>query len=49
MMSIHLATGCESVLDLMYTVLTVVCDVFGHAITQHVTYQIMKTYLIIQF
>ena len=35
LMSIRLATSSEVVLDLMYTVLLVFCDVGGHAITQY--------------
>ena len=34
-MSICLATSNEAVLDLMFTVPIVFCDISGHAITQH--------------
>ena len=42
LMSIYLETGNEVVLDLLYTVPIVLCDVGGHAITQHITRWIIK-------
>ena len=41
LMSISLATGGEVVLDLMYTVPIVFCDVSGHAIIYHITNKII--------
>ena len=39
-----LATGSEIVSDLICTVPIVFCDIGGHAVTQHITCYIMKTY-----
>ena len=42
LMSIHLATGSEVVLDSLCTVPIVFCDIGGHGITQYVLCRIIK-------
>ena len=49
LMFISLATGSEVVPDSMHTVPIMLCDVGGHAITQHMPCQIIKTYNMISF